>query len=341
MKMNETLRFSWGHIIAFIAIIITGYLSFMGTVYLVGGRYFGMSIIVALIICTLLILMFLGLQWLKATPRNFAKRIVSERILLFSSPLIFICLLIPYFHFWNVRARGDEIVGNFRNAVSSTRVIFEEYTSYANDRINSYDHLLDSIVTAGDPGDLTALDIPKDRARNRKEAMVKTLRLQLLPEKYDSLQASALRWIDKADESASIWNIYLMGNTGQIKEAVEKWDKSLNLISEPTLVSEVYKEINSVQPFNSRVGPVAIEALDKIGPEYSSFKWRPDIWALILLPLLYFFMLLPYLLQERFSKSLEGIVAKKKDNETTGPSTTDDGPDEYGSFTIKMDSDDD
>lgn len=37
--MFEKLQFSWGHIIAFLALIAVSYLSFVGLTYLTGGNF--------------------------------------------------------------------------------------------------------------------------------------------------------------------------------------------------------------------------------------------------------------------------------------------------------------
>ena len=37
--MNEQLKFSWGHIIAFLALIIISYISFVGVTYMTDGDF--------------------------------------------------------------------------------------------------------------------------------------------------------------------------------------------------------------------------------------------------------------------------------------------------------------
>ena len=39
MAINETLKFSWGHIIAFVVLIFISYVSFMGITYLTDGDF--------------------------------------------------------------------------------------------------------------------------------------------------------------------------------------------------------------------------------------------------------------------------------------------------------------
>ena len=49
MAINETLKFSWGHIVAFLAIIFISYMSFMGLTYLTDGDFLIAGVGVAII----------------------------------------------------------------------------------------------------------------------------------------------------------------------------------------------------------------------------------------------------------------------------------------------------
>ena len=101
MAINETLKFSWGHIIAFIALIFISYVSFMGITYLTDGDflYAGLGV---LIINLVLIIFFIIPQILKGTDEKFSRKIIFERILFFSAPVFFIAVMVPYAHFWTV-----------------------------------------------------------------------------------------------------------------------------------------------------------------------------------------------------------------------------------------------
>ena len=62
--MNKKLVFSWGHIIALLAIIAFSYLAFTGFCYYTGGCFLLSGLLVAAI-DLLLILVFIGAQQLK------------------------------------------------------------------------------------------------------------------------------------------------------------------------------------------------------------------------------------------------------------------------------------
>ena len=341
MKMNETLKFSWGHIFAFLAVIFSGYLSFMGLVYLQGGEGFGWAVGGALGICFLLLLLFLSLQRLKATSGKFDRRIVMERTLLFASPILFWILMTPYIHFWRVNSQNREIVTHFRSAISGSRQLFEEYDAYSEARMEAFHTLLDSIVTADQTADFAALNIQKTRPRSMQTALETTLRLQLKPEKYDSLRVSAIQWVDKAGHGNSIWNIFLMGNIRMIKNAVSGWDETLRTISTPVISGETYKDIHTVRPFESGIAAETLSSLETIQPIYKNWSLLPRWIAVVTLILLYGFLLLPYLIQDRNTKSVQGVFSGRKTSSyidmkpsSRKSETPSDDVDGYGSFKI-------
>lgn len=313
MKMNETLRFSWGHIFAFLAIIFSGYLSFMGLVYFFGGQNFVLFLLVALFICMLLLALFIGIQLLKATSRKFARRIVWERILLGLSPILFLALMVPFSHFWTVNMKDREVTGKFKTAVNVAGEMFPAYDEYSTARIENYHHMIDSVVSRGHSSDLAALEM-SDKDRDRRQikitASMNTLTLQLLPPKYDSLKTNASRWIAGANKGASTWNIFLLGNLRNIKSAIQDWNQSLVSLSEPKLKTEKYKDILTVEPFNYPRLDEAVQGIDDIDSIYRTYE-PPCVASIISLILVYLFLILPYLIQDRYSKSIYSLFGKK------------------------------
>ena len=110
--MNETLKFSWGHIIAFLALIAVSYISFVGFTYLTNGN-FSYALIGMFLTDMIYLGVFIGAQLLKASGRKMRRKIIWERILVFGSPIIFIAGMISMSHFWTVKSREETIVENF------------------------------------------------------------------------------------------------------------------------------------------------------------------------------------------------------------------------------------
>lgn len=330
--MNEHLKFSWGHIIAFLAMIAIGYVTFMGTTYYTDGSFAKASIVTAAVLIIMMII-FIVPQALKATDRRFKKRIVWERIIIAASPVIFIAAMLPYTHFWTVYAQNDEIVSKFSGSIEAAKQMFADYDQYAQSRIAAYDQKLDR------DGSLSAV---------QKQQMKRTLRILLLSENYNNLKTGALEWIDGANKGATVWNVFLFGNKKQFQESILKWHEQLTVTSSHILKNErgaaapaheaenINPQQNGGQKTNGPksldqaertpaaspadqptvnaaegVAPFAhsnesvqkmVQGLESLTNTYTTFKF-PGLIALLTMLLLYGMMLLPYLLQDYHDKN--------------------------------------
>ena len=229
MAINETLKFSWGHIIAFVALIFISYVSFMGITYLTDGDflYAGLGV---LIINLILIVFFIIPQILKGADEKFSRKIVFERILFFAAPIFFIVAMVPYAHFWTVFENRNEIETTFSESIKTTKGMFDSYEVYANNRIKEYDKKL-------------AQD--KTNAVHRSNE-VEALRLQIIADNYNALKESAIKWIDNAS-GATVWNVFMIGNIKKIEGAIENWNSSLYNFSSKIMSDEP----SGVEPFSS------------------------------------------------------------------------------------------
>ena len=143
--MNRKLRFSWGHIVAFLALIFIAYVVFMGATYYTVGNYcaglFTMGCCVLLIVLTVL-----GAQVLKGVDKKFHRSIIWERILVACSPFIIIIVGVPFSHFWTVQSSEDEIIQQFDKSIKASLGIFSDYDSYSDSRIEQLKSSLTSTV---------------------------------------------------------------------------------------------------------------------------------------------------------------------------------------------------
>lgn len=308
--MNEHLKFSWGHIIAFIALITIGYITFMGVTYYTDGDFVSASICM---VCVFILLfsVFIGSQFLKATHRKFARRIWIERFLVFASPIIYMMALIPFSHFWTVQSYNDEIVNQFSQSIEASRQLFTDYENYSNKRISQYEDLLNGVISNKDPKQYDLFGIKTGKEIIQRDVMVKTLQLQLLSSNYDSLKVEAIEWIDKASVGASTWNVFLLGNIKEINNAISEWQGILADFSSKKLPNE---ELNG----NSQI---AFEEtrLDKIISELNGLKAKyttpefPNLLCILSAILLYFMLFFPYFLQDRHTKSKFRLIGMEGD----------------------------
>ena len=298
--MNEHLKFSWGHIIAFLAIIAVSYTTFTGVTYLTGGNFKTAGVVTALTDVVLLFF-FIGAQSLKATDHKFGVRICVERALIFLSPLIFIAAMVPHSHFWTVFGRNKEIVDSFTNAIKSSKQMFTDYEVYSDVRKTDYESTLTDIINSGHGGSDGFI---KGKEQVHKRNMMRTLDLQLRSSNYDNLKDLALKWINDADEGASTLNVFLIGNVRQIKESIHGWNDQLVEFSGKKMSNEEEAGL-SVQTFagsNESLDKVDTE-LDNLNKNFSSMG-APSILAIVTAVILYLMLLFPYCLQDRHTKSL-------------------------------------
>jgi len=282
--MNKRLKFSWGHIIAFLALIFIAYVTFMGITYLTLGDFVKAGI--GCVLCTILIAAsILGAQVLKGTPTQFYKRMEWERVLIFISPLMLLLAFYPYNHFWNVLSQEDEIVSNFKDAIKQAHGIFDEYENYANERCNVLSSSLSNIA--------------EDKRNNR----IEELRLLLLSQNYEKLKTEANGWIENAAQSSTVWNVFLLGNVEEIKDAVDKWTQKLYAVSAKHLSCEG----DDIQNFNADTPAKQScnKGLDTLKEKYSEKNFKLNPMALVTMLVCWVMLMLPYFIQERHAANCE------------------------------------
>lgn len=300
--MNEKLQFSWGHIIAFLALIVVSYISFVGFTYLTNGN-FTFALIGMGITDLVFILFFIGAQQMKASGVKMRRKIIWERIFIFGSPIIFIAGMISMSHFWTVRSHNDEIVKTFKNSINSSRQLFSDYEEYSNQRIDSYQNNLTRIIVnkSSNPQAFKKAGFDDSKATVQRDNMVETLRLQLLSQNYDSLKTIANKWINDASKGASTWNVFLLGNTREIKDALGDWENQLKSFSAKEMSNESI--IGNVDHFQSDGVKNAIVGIDSLTYSFTNQK-LPTVGAIIFGLIVYFMLLFPYFLQDRHTKNV-------------------------------------
>ena len=294
MAINETLKFSWGHIIAFVAMVIISYVSFMGITYLTDGDFI-LAGIGVIIIDSLLIVFFIGPQLLKGADEKFKRRIVFERILFFTAPIVFCLLMIPYAHFWTVFDRRGVIEKTFSTSIDETKEMFVAYKTYADARVKEYD---------------TKLGSEKAPPVSRKNK-VQALKLQLAADNYSNLKDASYQWIDRASKS-TVWNVFMLGNINSIGNALNNWNSSLTNMSQKVMSDEP----QGITPFTAEDPSVihAINHLASLKGYYS--KMQSPSWIAVVTGLILMVMLsLPYVVQSRNTKSTYRLVGREANHD--------------------------
>ena len=291
MAINEVLKFSWGHIIAFVALIFISYVTFMGIAYLADGNfvYAGVGVVA---IDVLMLLFFIVPQLLKGTERKFSKCIVWERILIILSPFAFVFLMLPYSHFWSVFSERERIQTEFSQSISSVGQMFISYEDYAEKRIWNYE-----------------LKLKQARTNQvHQENKVEALRLQLLDANYTDLKNSALKWIDRAS-GATVWNVFMIGNIDKVESALDSWNSVLVKFSDKRMSDES----GAVKPFSTS-DPSVVAAKKGLQVVRTTYREAHGLSLITLVSgiILYLMLLFPYILQLRHTKSTYRLSGAKK-----------------------------
>ena len=312
--MNEQLKFSWGHIIAFLALIVLSYITFVGVTYMTDGDFTKASIAMV-VVDIVLFVFFIGAQMMKATTKKFAKRIWVERVFIFGSPIVFLLCMLPFYHFGTVQSQDEEIVGHFTDAITASKQMFSDYDSYSKERIANYEHMLDRVINnqSIQPGEFASCEFTKGNEQIQKGNMVKALRLQLISENYDSLKTEATKWIESSSNGASTWNVFLLGNTKEIKKAIHEWNIQLADFSSHKMNNEEFNGYNQVSTFSEVCGSLAsVDAgLEGITDMFTGTAF-PPIGSILGSIVLYFALLFPYFLQDRHTKSQLRLLGMEK-----------------------------
>lgn len=315
---NETLKFSWGHIIAFIALIFISYVAFMGDFYMNGGDFIA-SALKVFIIDILLLLTFIGAQIYKGIDAKFERSIIVERILICLCPIAFVWAMIPYNHFWNVFSQRERIETQFSSSIVKSKKMFVDYDVYANIRIENYQKMLENIIANKERSKelYTKCSFVGNIDKLQKEAFVQTLRLQLLSQNTNNLKNEATKWIDNANQGASVWNVFLVGNVHMISDAITKWNQTLSSYSEPILSNESVTG-NDIKAFDTDKKSIdaAIYGLNSLTNIYK-VKGGIKVNSIITAFLLFLMLLFPYFLQKRNTRAnrlyfLLPLVHKKR-----------------------------
>lgn len=291
---NQTFKFSYAHILSFLAILLIGYGIFMGLCYWFGGNFLS-ALVVALVAMSILLIGIYRLQMLKATEAQFDKSLRKERGGVAVFVIICLGLFLPYNHFWVVNDQSDVLRTRFNVALENGNDMFKGYTSYAVDRLNAYEELLDSLQGR------SALE--HDSIFERSWPLVihsEASQMRLLSKDHRSLYEKAESWIEDAKKDFSPFNVYLLGNLDQIESALNSWHGVLYSSSDHPLI----EEDESVERFDKdkKLLNAAIGQLDEIRRVCTDASGL-SVMAILTGLMLFGLISLPYHLQGRHTKA--------------------------------------
>ena len=301
--MNEKLRFSFGHVLAFLSLVFILYITYMGVSYwidsekvwhlggtIVTGINFIIAGIVSFVLAIVLFYLLMKLQIVKATISGFQRGVMTERIFLGLFVVACILTYIPFSHFWSIQADEKEVKAEFNTAIQSARDIFTQYDELTGERIQTMEQSLDYLF----------------KTPVRRETYRRAIRLQLVPDDYRQLQKDANVWLTKAGNGNSVWNIFLTGNIAQIKKAISGWSDKLREMYSHNLTLET--DIPPCPDFSEK--PLGI--LTALGKRYQSKRMTFDLLAVLLALVSFSLLLTPYIIQKRNTRNPYTLFGKKE-----------------------------
>lgn len=289
--MHENLKFSFGHILAFLSLIWIGFSVFVGTTYQAGGDIRS-GILASSLTLVVLLAALLYLQQLKATERKFDKRIVLERATFALLAASCLAAYYPINHLWNVRDRMSPISEGIKASLQTSSSLFTRYNEYAEDRLKTY------------AGQQTAANTKKVTALNRHKA----LQLQLLPAQLDELETEAANWIRHSGNYLSIWNVFLLSSIDDIRTGLETWHRQLNQLS----LHRMQDESGSL-PHEFAMTEEVEETMHRITEvkSYYSGAGGLNLLALSINLVAFAALFMPWLIQPRSPKSKMAFFGRK------------------------------
>ena len=308
-----------GHVVALTAVIVLGYVSFLGLVYLMKGQIVKAAVIASTYSAVLFMLCVL-VQKLKATSSHFSPSIMIERIVVVVLLLACMGSALPFTHFFTVNSREKEVSSAFKNAIAEVPLMFDEYDSLATQRISRYE----SALRAARKGTKNRKKYDLDRHVEGRTSggdvividnMVSTLRRQLLPPAHEQLRREAEEWVASAS-GATTWNAFLQGNAREIAKAIESWQQVMSESMATTLHNENGRSAADTLAFVSVHGQKAVADLGQLA-RLCARRGAPTFPSLLLLLACWALLFFPYWLQNRHSKSWERFWGKKS---STSPS---------------------
>ena len=120
------------------------------------------------------------------------------------------------------------------------------------------------------------------------------------------------------------WNVFLLGNTKEIKTAIHDWNVQLREFANHKMNNEEFKGYNVVKPFEEVVGSLnsVDSGLDGLTTMFTNTSF-PPFGSIFGAFILYFALLFPYFLQDRHTKSQFRLLGMERGASHTSSMTID------------------
>lgn len=307
--MNK-FRITFADVLSYVALCAFGFISFLGFNFMWNGNSTKSSVW-SFFMCILLLIVVVVINKVKSAKRNFRRNAYIEISIFILYLFVSYFTIIPFFHYFTVENRKEQIKTKVVEDIENAMGMFDEYESYANERITLYESQLNTAIIGQNQANANYLSLgfvnTGESNNDQKKRLMRIFEDDLMPDKYDSTKVQAQKWLDHAKETAIQWNpIGLMGVVNAIESESNSWLDDLKEYSESTDKADEGSFDYSIT-FNS-----VKEELTK--------KASPSLFGLLCAIFVHSVILLPYWFGVRDNRSngLWQSLFSQKENDDTG-----------------------
>jgi hypothetical protein len=300
------LKFTLAVVIAVLAAVTFGYVSFLGKNFSTLGDT-QESIIYAVIIAVVLFGTTFTAKLLKGTNRNFKISLFFEVLVLIAFlAFTFLFALKPFSHFIEVTKNKDVIQNNINQSISQAENMFQNYEQYADNRKTKLEDNLKSVVKNReiDPQQYANFGFGLGVSEHKLiQQRVTTMDIDLFPSNY-----SDQAYNNGIKEVATNW-------LGDARSKINNW-KPIGVVN---VVTEIEK--NSIDWYNKLVGfsNITHEGEPILDPFNYDLKFQnvtshfshpedPAPVSIVFAAMAGMLMLLPWFITKRGSRRFGGIA---------------------------------
>jgi len=303
--MNQS-KFSLADLLTVLGALGFGFFCFLSLNFLSLGET-APSVVWAAALSLLLGGLALGAKLLKKTSCNFKTCIIWEWILLFLFVGLAFVSVFPFSHFFVVSEQKEAIQSKVIANIEQAEGLFDDYESYANNRLNIYKSRLNSVVAAKsvNPGEYREygfIDGTDDNTQVENKMFI--LNTQLYPSNYEDMKELYSDWLARSKATIKYWKpIGIITVMNEVERNCTSKKNELKQFSTFRAQGETASDFDYSLTFDDVTGKIT--ELD-----------IPTSLSIIYATGLYVLMLLPWIIQKRDIKNLYSLFSflkSKKD----------------------------
>jgi len=241
--------FSYADVITLIVVLVYGYFSFLGALFLNINRetVWGLSNVAGCVFISLFcsvpfLITAFGARILKTTTKNHSKRRIYELVCLFLFGFFSLFLLTssaPFIHYFTVNNRETKISDKISRVIINCESMFDQYEKLVDRRIYNYQGKLRAVVVGGSAEQLNECQISNANVplEEKVKTRIEVMRMALLPPHYsdtntqNGIKQVAQKWLGDAKQFIEEWKpIGIVSVVRDIERNTTEWEQLLQTL---------------------------------------------------------------------------------------------------------------